>query len=124
MSNKLSRRAESILKEILSAKDPGQQWYDKVSSLKDNYSEFKEHENCAQELEDNGYVNFSWSDGGPYWINNITNQGLEYFQDKEECENKEKKLNKREYKIAIISALIGAIVGLIPYLVTLLTGGK
>ena len=84
MNNKLSRRAESILKKILSAKDPGQYWYDKVSSLKDNYSEFKEYENCAQELEDNGYVNFSWSDGGPYWINNITNPGLEYFQDKEE----------------------------------------
>ena len=58
------------------------------------------------------------SDSGPcYLITNVTQKGKTYFELKKKYEKEQKKLSRREWKIAIISALIGGIIGLLPTII-------
>ena len=52
-----------------------------------------------------------------YVLTEITQKGKTYFELKQKFEKEEKRLSHREWKIAIISALIGAIIGLIPSII-------
>lgn len=69
-----------------------------------------------------GYVNgkacMTISDMEPkYVLIDITQKGKTYFELKRKYEEAEKRLSHREWKIAIVSALIGAIIGLIPSII-------
>ena len=70
-------------------------------------------------LVNQGYVNGhdcrALSEMEPkYVLIDITQKGKTYFELKSKYEKEQKKLSRREWKIAIISAIIGAIIGLIP----------
>lgn len=60
----------------------------------------------------------SLSDMEPvYVLTGITQKGKTYFELKKKHEKEERKLSRREWRIAIISAIIGALVGLIPSII-------
>lgn len=78
--------------------------------------------NAIEYLVNQGYVNGhdcrTLSDMEPkYVLIDITQKGKTYFELKSKYEKAEKRLSHREWKIAIISALIGAIIGLIPSII-------
>ena len=55
-----------------------------------------------------------------YVITEITQKGKSYFEKKKELEKEKKKLSRREWIIAIISACIGGIIGQIPAIIQVL----
>ena len=55
-----------------------------------------------------------------YVFTGVLQNGKSYFEMKEKYEKEQKKLSHREWKIAIISAVIGAIIGLIPTIIQLI----
>ena len=55
-----------------------------------------------------------------YLFAGILQKGKTYFEMKNKYEKEQKKLSQREWILAIISALIGAIIGLIPTIISLL----
>ncbi len=55
-----------------------------------------------------------------YVFTGVLQKGKAYFEMKEKYEKEQKKLSHREWKIAIISAAVGAIIGLIPTIIQLL----
>ena len=58
------------------------------------------------------------SDVGPcYLVLGITQKGKTYFEMKKKYEKEQKKLSRREWKVAIISALVGAVIGIMPSIV-------
>lgn len=58
------------------------------------------------------------SDIGPcYLVTAIRQKGRSYFEMKAKYEKEQKKLSRREWKIAIISAVIGALIGLLPTII-------
>lgn len=60
----------------------------------------------------------SLSDMEPvYVLTGITQKGKTYFELKKKHEKEKRKLSRREWRIAIISAIIGALVGLIPSII-------
>lgn len=62
------------------------------------------------------------SNAGPcYLLTGVTQKGKSYFELKSKHEKEQRKLSRREWKIAIISTIIGAIIGLIPSLVSWLS---
>ena len=69
-----------------------------------------------------GYVNGkdcrTLSDVKPrYVLIDITQKGKTYFELKQKYEKEKKRLSRREWEIAIICALVGAIIGLIPSII-------
>lgn len=50
----------------------------------------------------------------------VSQKGKSYFEMKEKYEKEKKKLSRREWKIAIISAVIGAVIGLVPTIIQLI----
>ena len=70
----------------------------------------------------NGYLTGinaqSLSDMEPvYVLTGITQKGKAYFELKNNYEKEKRKLSSREWRIAIISAVIGAVIGLIPSII-------
>ena len=55
-----------------------------------------------------------------YVLMGITQKGKSYFALKEQYEKEQKKLSKREWEIAIISAVLGALIGLLPTIITII----
>lgn len=53
-----------------------------------------------------------------YTLIGVTQKGKSYFELKKKYEQEQRKITRREWKIAIISALIGAVIGLIPTIIT------
>ena len=73
----------------------------------------------------NGYVSGvsvrTLSDVEPsYVLTGLTQKGKSYFERKKKYEKEKRKLSRREWRIAIISAIIGALIGLIPSIIQLL----
>lgn len=73
-------------------------------------------------LVENKYVRgidaTTMSDLEPCFIfTGVCQKGKSYFEMKNKYEIEQKKLSHREWKIAIISAVIGAIIGLIPTII-------
>ncbi len=54
-----------------------------------------------------------------YILTGITQKGKTYFELKKKHEKEKQKFSRREWWIAIISAIIGAVVGLIPSIIQL-----
>ena len=55
-----------------------------------------------------------------YVLTGITQKGKSYFALKEQYEKEQKKLSQREWRIAIISAVLGALVGLLPTIIPII----
>lgn len=75
-------------------------------------------------LIDSGYIkgfcSTTFSDTEDcYVLSTITQKGRTYFELKEKYIKDQKKLNSREWKIAIVSVLLGAIIGLLPWVLSL-----
>lgn len=69
------------------------------------------------------YVHIQWADNIPYYLS-LTVDGHDYFTNKKAAKKAERKLSRREWRIAVISAIIGGMVGLIPWICTLIGGGQ
>ncbi len=52
-----------------------------------------------------------------YVLIKITQKGKTYFELKQQYEKEKKHLSRREWKIAIISAILGGLIGLIPTII-------
>lgn len=103
----LDKESENVLQSLL----------EKDSILNENISG-----TAIENLVNQGYINGNdcrtLSDLEPkYVLIDITQKGKTYFEMKQKYEKEQKKLSHREWKIAIISAIIGAIIGLIPSIV-------
>ena len=82
---------------------------------------------AIQHLIDNGYISglssTTFSDTEPqYVLTGITQKGKSYFELKEIAEKEQMHLSRREWQIAIISAILGAAIGLIPAVISVLGG--
>ena len=103
----LDKESEQLLKEILELKELPKSMYrgETIDFLvKNDYLDGR----CTTTL----------SDIYPcYIVTAVRQKGKTYFEMKQKHEKEQKKLSRREWKIAIISAIIGAIIGLIPYIV-------
>lgn len=122
----VSPQAESLLKDIVenqnaNGRSNNDYWRTRFDSL--SYEEDAAIRSVFKELKEAEMVTASWADDMPYRIT-ILNKGLHYFEEKKKALKTEKKLSHREWKIAIVSAIIGAVIGLIPTIIQLLTGGK
>jgi hypothetical protein len=109
----LDKESENLLKALLK----------KDSILNDSIGG-----TAIQHLIENGFINgvnsTTLSDLEPqYVLRNITQKGKMYFELKKEVEKEQNRLSRREWKIAILSATVGALIGLIPTFISML-GGK
>ena len=55
-----------------------------------------------------------------YVLIRITQKGKSYFELKAKYEKEQKKISQREWKIAIISTVLGALVGLLPTIIPII----
>lgn len=121
----LSPDGEKLLQEILALQagkekndDHWNARFDSLSCAEDDLlrSVFKE-------LRENGYINVQWAGDIPYYLS-VTVDGKNYFENKKKAKKEAARLTRREWKIAIVSAVVGALIGLIPWFVTLMGGGQ
>ena len=102
----LDEESEKLLQELLA-----------VTQFNDSYSGY-----AVENLIVLGYVDGidcrNLSDKEPkYIVTGIKQKGKSYFELKAKYEKEKKKLSSRDWKIAIVSAVIGAIIGLIPTII-------
>lgn len=119
--NELSKEAEHLLQEIIEYNQKLSEeygyWLHRFENL--SFNDDSRLRSVFKEVKDAGLIHLQWGDGIPYFIE-ITNAGYTYFDTKKELLKKQKKLSRREWIIAIVSAIIGGAVGLIPYLLSFL----
>lgn len=105
----LDKESEQLLKEILELKELPK------STFRGETIDFLVKNHYLD-----GICTTTLSDIGPcYIVKAVKQKGKAYFEMKHKYEKEQKKLSRREWKIAIISAIIGAIIGLIPYVIQL-----
>lgn len=109
----LSPQGETLLKEIIDLQASGQDnaayWskrFDGLSMQQDTLLR-----DTFRELRECGYVKTQWADNIPYYLS-LTVDGHNYFTNKKAAKKAERKLSRREWRIAVISAIIGGMVGL------------
>lgn len=100
----LDKKTEEVLKNLLS---------------KDNVADTDYKGTEIDHLVKHGYIVAvdirSVIDKEPvYRIEYITQKGKAYFEFKQRLEDESRKLTRREWRIAIVSVIIGAMIGLIP----------
>ena len=121
--HELSPQGEKLLKEIIELKnnniDNIEHWNTRFESLSGNEEDLLR--STFSELRENDYINTQWADNIPYFLS-ITVDGHNYFINKKKFERESRKLSHREWKIAIISSVIGACIGLIPWICSLFGG--
>lgn len=121
----LSPQGETLLKEIIglqtSGKDNTAHWNKRLQNL--SFQEENPLRDTFRELRECGYIKIRWADNIPYYLA-VTVDGKNYEANKKAAKKAERKLSRREWKIAIISAVIGGLVGLIPWICTLIGGGQ
>ncbi|MBS5937603.1 hypothetical protein [Clostridium sp.] len=118
----LTPKGEELLKEILEVNESdsdrkSEHWHKKFNEL--THKDDSRIRSIFSELKDNELLKIMWADNIPYIIE-VTNYGYTYFERKQKYIKEEKRLKRREWKIAIISAIVGGLVGLIPYIITLI----
>ena len=116
----LTPNAEKLLQEIIDHKNDGiVYWDNRYRGMR--LDEKERLGSLFKELENNGLVKVRWASNHPYRIS-IFDDGYTYTERKKVDEKEKKKLNRREWRIAVISAVIGAVIGLIPTIVQWLMG--
>ena len=122
---KLSPQGEALLKEIIdlqaSDKDNAAHWNERFQNL--SFHEENLLRDTFRELRECGYIKVQWAESIPYYLA-VTVDGKNYMANKKAAKKAERKLSRREWRIAIISAIIGGLVGLIPWVCTLIGGGQ
>lgn len=123
--HELSPQGEALLKEIIDLQASGQDnaayWrkrFDGLSMQQDTLLR-----DTFRELRECGYVRIQWAENIPYHLS-VTIDGQNYTANKKAAKKAERKLSRREWRIAVISAIIGGMVGLIPWICTLIGGGQ
>lgn len=122
----LSSGGEKLLQEILDHRyDNGvcdsDYWEKRFDELDNDIAEDARIRSLFAELEDRDMIAVQWADNFPYYLL-LKDRGLSYAQEKKKTEKENRKLSRREWHIAIVSAIIGAVVGLIPTIVQWLGG--
>lgn len=103
----LDNESERLLREILELKELPKSTLrgEAIDYLvKNDYLDGK----CTTTLSDSGSC---------YIVTAIRQKGKTYFEMRQKYEKEQKRLSHREWKIAIISAILGAVIGLIPSIV-------
>lgn len=119
MFKELDEESEEILKKLYREKEQRQ---NEIIGINDKFCEAK----IIEFLEENGYVKFygkgiSRDLAGGYRVSlSITQVGKMYFESKKKYNKEMENMKSRDWKIAIVSASIGAIIGIIPYIITLI----
>ena len=108
----LTPKSEQLLSEILKS-NHSIDWYARFEGL--SPAEDNALRSLFKELEDNGMIKVRWADNCPYYIE-IFSMGHQYFDIKEKHKHDQKQTHRREWLIAIISAIVGALLGQIPWL--------
>ena len=103
----LSPQGETLLKEIIDLQASGQDnaayWskrFDGLSMQQDTLLR-----DTFRELKEYGYVHIQWADNIPYYLS-LTVDSQNYFTNKKAAKKAERKLSRRERRIAVISANI------------------
>lgn len=121
----LSPQGETLLKEIInlqaSSQDNAAYWSKRFDGLSMHQDTLLR--DTFRELRECSYVRIQWADNIPYYLA-LTVDGHNYFTNKKAAKKAERKLSRREWQIAVISAIIGGMVGLIPWICTLIGGGQ
>lgn len=120
----LSPNAEKLLNEIIRHKaDDGScdtdYWDLRFSEL--NFDDDTRLRGLFKELSSAELIMVRWADNVPYYLV-VLDKGLSYADMKKAHEKAERRLSRREWKISVISAVIGAAVGLIPSIITWIGG--
>lgn len=120
--SELTPHGELLLKEIYLHRNEygysdSDYWERRFSEL--NYSEENRLRTLFEELEDNKIIITQWAEDIPYEII-LSSKGISYFEYKNIYEKEKKQLSKREWRIATVSTIIGAALGLIPFILTTL----
>lgn len=104
----LDNETEELLKELLTYEYPTQ---------KDVIGEAIEY--LVEKKYVSGISSKTLSDIKPrYILTGVTQKGKSYFELKKKYEKEQRKITRREWIIAIVSALIGAAIGLIPTIIS------
>ena len=121
----LSPQGEALLKEIIDLlannEDNDEHWHKRFDAL--SFQKENLLRDTFRELRERGYKKTQWADNIPYYLA-VTVDGQNYEANKKAAKKAERKLSRREWRIAIISAIIGGLVGLIPWICTLIGGGQ
>lgn len=121
----LSPQGEALLKEIIdfqaSGKDNAIHWNERFQDLSSQEENLLR--DTFRELRECGYIQVQWAESIPYYLA-VTVDGKNYETNKKAAKKAERTLSRREWRIAIISAIIGGLVGLIPWICTLIGGGQ
>jgi len=116
----LSPNAEKLLQDILQHRDNATEyWKTRFDSL--SSEEDAGIRSLFDELEDSGMIDPQWADDFPYGII-IKDRGLTYSARKKAYIKEKNKLSRREWCIAIVAAVFGAVIGLIPAIVQWIGG--
>lgn len=116
----LTPNAEKLLQEILAHRDNATDyWRERFDHLSGD--EDMRIRSLFRELKEAELIDTMWADNFPYQIA-ITDNGYTYTERKKADTKEKKKLSRREWRIAIVSAIIGAVIGLIPTIVQWLMG--
>lgn len=104
----LDNETEELLKELLTYE---------YTTKKDVTGEAIEY--LVERKYINGISSRTLSDIKPrYTLTGVTQKGKSYFELKKKYEKQQRKITRREWIIAIVSALIGAVIGLIPTIIS------
>lgn len=109
----LTPMAEKLLSEIIKhSNNTTEYWRERFEGL--TKQEDQELRATFKELQAKKYINVSWADNHP-WTIKISSEGSQYATLKENKRKEEKKLSWHDWMIGIV----GALIGLIPFLVSL-----
>ena len=116
----LSTHSEKLLEEILHQKyislNDHTYWKERFQEL--TCEEDVIYRESFKELLSKGYIDIPfWADDSPYYIE-VLNSGMTYFESKKKFYKNQKLLNRREWIIAIVSAVLGGLIAQLPNLIT------
>ncbi len=94
--------------------------FDSENYLTFDDNDFAYYRNTVEKLKEDGYIKVIYADGATIIYKNPS---FDLFDDElKDNEKAEQKLSAREWKIAIVSSIIGAVIGLIPTIIDLIMG--
>jgi len=117
MFNYLSVNGEKVLKYAIEHETEPDRGTDII--IKD--MRFSQLHDIAKELHSRGFAHNLSTTTSVILI--LKQPGRDYFLEKKRYQKENQKFGRREWVIAISSASIGAIIGLIPWIVSLVSGG-
>lgn len=120
----LSPNAEKLLQEIIEHRLPNgccdsEHWKNRFENI--SFDEDTRLRSLFKELREQEMISVQWADNYPYYLA-LLDKGYSDKESKKAYTKEKRKLSRREWRIAIVSAIIGGIIGLIPSIVQWLGG--